>query len=96
MPPEVPPKDYEEYAVEVLARKRVQDNARDLICGTIELKLVLPPCPQPRFPATDPLGAVRPSVKSVTGAASREVMAARIPRDSGAMRFWMQLLLRYN
>lgn len=89
VPPEVAPKDYGEYSVEVLARRRVQDNARDLVAETLELKIVLPPCMQPLFPAYDPLGVQRPGAKAVTGAASKEVMQARVPSEPVNIRFWM-------
>ena len=56
IPPAERPPTYAARAQEVLIRKRLMDGVKDCISTTAGLDFVVPPCPNPLFPASDPEG----------------------------------------
>ena len=53
IPPAERPPTHTARAHEVLIRKRLMSGVKDFISSTAGMDFVLPPCPNPPFPATD-------------------------------------------
>ena len=95
VPPAERPPTHEDRMQEVLIRKRLMSGVKDFISTTQGLDFVLPPCPNPPYPASDPEGKEETPYPKSGGVCTLADQRARGPGDSELMR-WAGLIVRWN
>ena len=93
LPPVERPPTHAARVKEVLIRKRLMSGTRDFISTTEGMDFVLPPCPNPPYPADDPEGREETKSPKAGGSCTLEEQKERGPGAADLMR-WAGLIVR--